>query len=342
MRATLENTFASNTPVKSPIRVTSNTYLFFSSRMVSSFAFVLVVAVVGGGTAYAAEAAVPGDPLYAVKVNVTEPVRAALAFTPEAQADWHTKAVERRLKEAEVLAARGTLTADLKERLEANFEMHTAVVEKVLAIVEERDVVAAADISSRLESSIAAHGAVIARLGRDSKDEESRNESGRLALALEGRTRSPVRTERTMAFDAAASQETGVVGEPETTMALSQKMVPQPAAVALDSDNAVVARLFMNASTTLDSVEARFRTLKEKLDATAQARTEAQIARVRNAINEAQSDVHSGRERVEKALKDATTLQAFLEAQEKFHERVLLPVPDVEEDDDTLREVNDR
>ena len=81
-------------------------YFSFFTRPYALIAAVLMLAVVGSGTA-AASGAVPGDTLYAVKVHVNENVEQALAFTDDAKADVEIRHVEERLKEVELLAAEG-------------------------------------------------------------------------------------------------------------------------------------------------------------------------------------------------------------------------------------------
>src|SRR3989338_7473764 len=61
---------------------------FFVRHSMPAFAAVFVL-VIGGGTAAAAGGALAGDILYPVKVHVNEEMRATLATTPKAKADWH-------------------------------------------------------------------------------------------------------------------------------------------------------------------------------------------------------------------------------------------------------------
>jgi hypothetical protein len=87
----------------------------------------LLILVGVGGTAYASEDALPGDPLYAFKVSVSEPVQAALIPSEEGKASWHAILAERRLNEAARLAAENRLTPDDQEKLAANFAEHLEV-----------------------------------------------------------------------------------------------------------------------------------------------------------------------------------------------------------------------
>lgn len=79
-----------------------------------------------GGTAWAAEGALPGDTLYAWKTKVNEPARLAFLPTPIARAEWSMELMTRRLNEAEKLAADGRLTSEthvfLEDRLNEEWQ----------------------------------------------------------------------------------------------------------------------------------------------------------------------------------------------------------------------------
>lgn len=327
MHRALETAMHAGVMHKSSVRITPSSLMFFTPRLISSFAFVLVIAVVGSSTAYAAEGAVPGDFLYTLKVNISEPIRTALAISSEARAEVHARLAERRMEEAQVLAARGTLTADVKAGLEANFEQHATEVETIVDSVEKDDPVVAANISARFGSSVEANGAVIARLGAEGGDEENRRESENFSLTLRDRGRriAHAETPRTLKVEAARIAEAAPASEDATTLSM--------ALPADDADAAVIARIELTASTTLEEAENYLATLKDKLDATTSARTKQQIENIRNLIKKLRKAENgsSEKERVERALKDAVTIKTFIKAQAKFHEDVLLPVPDIEE-----------
>jgi len=113
--------FGAPTPVMYPTRSPYLTFQFFAMRAVAGIVLVLIV---GGGTAYAAEGALPGQPLYAVKINVNEPVEVALATTPQAKVAVETQLAQRRVAEAEALASQGSLDATTSDELEHNFDEH--------------------------------------------------------------------------------------------------------------------------------------------------------------------------------------------------------------------------
>ncbi len=132
------------------------------------FAFALVL-VVGIGTSYAAETALPGDPLYAVKVGFTEPIQGVLAVSPVAKAEWNTQLLSRRLSEAATLAAHGTLNDSARASLETQIALQAGNVNTNVAKMKATDegAVAAASAESNLEASLVGHERVLAGISAD-------------------------------------------------------------------------------------------------------------------------------------------------------------------------------
>lgn len=99
-------------------------------RRVPAFSFALLLIVLaGGGVAAAAERALPGSPLYPIKVAVLEPMRASLTFSIAAKADLHRALAERRLSEAALLAKQNALSSTTEAMLVANFESNANAAE---------------------------------------------------------------------------------------------------------------------------------------------------------------------------------------------------------------------
>src|SRR3990167_11094777 len=75
----------------------SNLFANFNFALTAKMAPAMLVLVLvfglGGGVSYAAENSLPGDTLYPIKVNITEPARGLLARTPKAKAKWATHLV---------------------------------------------------------------------------------------------------------------------------------------------------------------------------------------------------------------------------------------------------------
>jgi hypothetical protein len=136
-------------------------WLFRPAALVAGTLVIFLVS----GTSFAAEAALPGSPLYPVKVNVNEEVRAALALTPEAKADWDITRAERRLEEAAILESQDKVIPPAAEtELEDHFTAHVADAETHIVQASESGAdERAADIASRLEAVLAAQHRQLAR-----------------------------------------------------------------------------------------------------------------------------------------------------------------------------------
>lgn len=118
---TLLAEYASFKPVRNAAPSSTARFLSFAltrPAVAAALAFALV-ATSGGAVAYAAEGTVPGDLLYPVKVDVTEPVVTALVPTGKAQVDWQLAIAKRRLNEAATLSAKGRLASSTAAMLAA-------------------------------------------------------------------------------------------------------------------------------------------------------------------------------------------------------------------------------
>jgi hypothetical protein len=82
----------------------------------------LILMLAGGGVAFAAETTLPGDKLYPVKVGFTEPLRETIAFSASAKAYLEEIKIEKRLKEAAVLASQGRLTDSVNQEIQERIE----------------------------------------------------------------------------------------------------------------------------------------------------------------------------------------------------------------------------
>ena len=147
-----------------------NNFKFLNFNFKTMPIFIVIALLVGGGVSFAAaEKALPGDVLYPVKVHVNEEVRGLASLSPEAKANWEAVLASRRLEEAEDLAAKSDLSADVRDRLEANFEEHADKAEARIASLNGTDAKAAADIASNLAVSLRAHHRILLSIGA-SKD----------------------------------------------------------------------------------------------------------------------------------------------------------------------------
>jgi hypothetical protein len=97
-------------------------YFHFSKTFSYTFASLLVLIIAGGSALSSSARALPGDFLYPVKVRVAEPLRIALATTPEAKQEIEVARIEERLNEAEILAVQGRLATTTAVALQQKVE----------------------------------------------------------------------------------------------------------------------------------------------------------------------------------------------------------------------------
>ncbi|MDD2657805.1 MAG: DUF5667 domain-containing protein [Candidatus Pacebacteria bacterium] len=112
---------------KHPASVVSPWKIYVSHfRFHYAVASLLVMVLAGGSVTFAAEGALPGDVLYPVKLNITEPLQGALISGDLPKARFEAKKTLRRLEEAETLAAQGRLNQAAVETVETNFEKNAS------------------------------------------------------------------------------------------------------------------------------------------------------------------------------------------------------------------------
>ncbi len=128
---------------------------------------VLVLAI-GIGTSYAAEGALPGDPLYGIKIHLNESVQGAFAVSDQAHASWDASLVDKRLVEAETLAVQGRLTPMADAAIQTQLDSVTKNFDTDVTALGQSDsgAPAVAIAQSDMEASLAAHESVISTLGQ--------------------------------------------------------------------------------------------------------------------------------------------------------------------------------
>ncbi|MFC1702968.1 DUF5667 domain-containing protein [Patescibacteria group bacterium] len=151
------------------------------------FGLVFAMMLAGTGVTYAAEDAAPGDTLYPVKVHVNENIGNAFAFSEERKANWEARLAERRLEEAEKLAAKGELNPEVRQFLEEKFMDHANKTgERIGKIGERFGPEMKARLSSRFEASLKAHGRILARMAETTEvTDGEENETEGLADVVE-------------------------------------------------------------------------------------------------------------------------------------------------------------
>jgi hypothetical protein len=134
---------------------------FESHALIASLIVITIFA--GTGVSFAAEDALPGDTLYAIKVNINEEVRDVFAVHPENKARWSMEKARRRLLEAEVLAERNELDEEKESALLAKFTKHSEDFDKALESLErEGNVTEALGVIAVAESTLETYRALLA------------------------------------------------------------------------------------------------------------------------------------------------------------------------------------
>lgn len=164
-------------PIPSPFFV-----FMFQPMPVMALALILIVSL--GGVSFAAEGALPGDTLYPVKVSVNERVETYLAPGTEGKAKVAVRHAEERLRETELLAARGTLDDAVADSAADTVRAHVAEAEDAAQTLrEEGKDEAADDIRARVAAALSTHAEI---LGAQADDREEGTEGAlhRLSLAV--------------------------------------------------------------------------------------------------------------------------------------------------------------
>lgn len=163
--------FMSENPAQAPFSVRAADYFanIFSARPYMAYhplsAALALALVFGVSTSYAAERALPGDILYAVKIGINEPVQGAFAVSGSAKTQWNTELIERRLEEAESLAAAGKLTPEIRTEIQTKLEQTSIAFNKSVEELESSDDSAAiAAAHSEYEASLQGHERVLTAL----------------------------------------------------------------------------------------------------------------------------------------------------------------------------------
>ncbi len=337
-------------------------YYFFSPQYMVPVALLLVIGL-SGGTAFAAQSALPGEPLYAIKINVNEAVQTALATSPESKAQVNAQLATTRLEEAETLASQGTLDATTTAELAANFTAHAQAAQAGTQTLASNDPGTAAQLDTDFNSTLAAHGAILAQIGDDSKSDETMQNSNVLAMQVRqeaergnqdngsnsdnglslaiatdtnapapAATATPQNDARIRTFAAVAPQ-TSATGSASSSA--TSTPVPHPTSgITLSktsgsaNDPKVAASLSAQASTSLAAAQQDFAVLKKSLDGSTSAQISAQLAILQTNYASAAAELAAGN--ASAAVQDFTSvirasvkLDAYLKAGEKFNIHLL-------------------
>lgn len=139
-----------------------------------------LVAMLGGGTAFAAHGALPGDFLYPVKVHVNEEIQSALTFSQQAKANLELTHAEERVKEAIRIEAKGELEETKKEQIEDQIARHSTRISEIAKQLEDQGNKQAAQVvRGHLEDYLDTKARLLSKIGMPIAGEDSDEDSGK-------------------------------------------------------------------------------------------------------------------------------------------------------------------
>lgn len=127
-------------------------------------AFALFVMIGTGGLVLSSNSALPGEFLYSVKVNLSEPLRSISLVDNTAKINWEIEKIDRRFEEIELLAVQGNLdekkTLEVQSRIESSKSKFSMLLENKVEGAEESSI----DFENIIESKQVAHQRILERL----------------------------------------------------------------------------------------------------------------------------------------------------------------------------------
>jgi len=145
------------------------TLIFKSSAVAAALVMVVVP--------FMAEQSVPGDTLYAVKVQFNEEVRGTLTFDSYEKVEWETQRVNRRIAEARLLESEGRLTDEVEAEVAQAVRTHTQNAQREIENLREFDAEEATIASIEFDSNLEAQAASF-------KEDDVEGQSDETAVAM--------------------------------------------------------------------------------------------------------------------------------------------------------------
>lgn len=173
---------------------------------------IIIAILLGGGASLAAQQSLPGDALYSVKVSVNEKVIALVKVSEEAKANWDARLAVRRLEEAEELAAKSELDADVRANLEANFKSFADRVEARIIAFEDRDQDNAVEVIANFETALKTHQRILLAIGKAKSDQKKDVDALAAEVKVEEQDSAKIRKDKEAEVSASADVEASANG----------------------------------------------------------------------------------------------------------------------------------
>ncbi len=120
----------------------------------SSFLFVIFV---GGSISAVASNALPGDPLYVIKTDINEEIKAAFLSTPEEKVAFAKNRVEKRVGEIKTLAETKTLTKEKQAKAQKALDANIKDLSTELNALSDESPGSALSVTANLEENLKAN-----------------------------------------------------------------------------------------------------------------------------------------------------------------------------------------
>ena len=336
------------TPTRSPYQ------FFFMHRVLAVVALLVVVVVGAGGTSVAAQWSLPGDLLYPVKISVNEEVQAALAVSPVAKAQVHAALAERRIEEAQTLAARGTLDATTTQEIQKNFDEHAGIAQTIARDLATTEPAVSTQLSTQFSSSLSVDDAVLTSLVRGSSNQALRYDTNELSRTVQtnivlgpsltslasstdthtfSRTNDTHRTHRRTKDEGTRS---GIDAHVDMTASTTSATTTPAATTTVDTTSVQTQTVTTDAATQLGEsakqvladTQAQYAKLKNSLSLSTTDAIDARLAAVQSQLNLGDTALAAGN--TDEAYADytsamgaATRLQTLLKASKRFRSNIL-------------------
>ncbi|HVU75882.1 MAG TPA: DUF5667 domain-containing protein [Candidatus Paceibacterota bacterium] len=298
----------------------------------------ILILMLGSGTAFAAQGALPGDTLYPIKIHVNEAVAGALAVSDAAKASYNTEVAAERLKEAQALAAQNKLSASTTDQLTQDYEAHAALAVAYADKVDTNDAAKGAELRANL-ATLQAEGTVLATVAGKDGSEETKHNAVALAVragaAAPEDDAAPVHASATMAIALAAPtsapapkafavQTLSVSATAQDSTGSSRKTASFEANRVQVSAKAIAA---LQAQATAQLAALRELANSQTLDASTTAALQVRLDDLQSLIDSAQSASDDDVLQIyQRALSQGTVLKTFLSASKKFKLNILSPL----------------
>ncbi len=129
----------------------------------------VVAAALGGGTAVAAQNALPGDALWGFKTEVNERFQETFAQGDKAKAEIEIALIKARLEDAQKLHAQGKLDTSTQTQLSNNFDAHARdIADRIAKLQTNGSYTDAATVATQFQAAIAAEASALAELNAKS------------------------------------------------------------------------------------------------------------------------------------------------------------------------------